>query len=177
MLLELSKIQSPRQRLQYEWPAGALDATDDEFEIVDPIHLDLEVQKAGEDKFRLLGHVRTTLEVPCSRCLEPFRIPVDMPFDLSYVPQEDQDAHAEREIQENDLSTSYYRGESIDLGDLLREQFYLALPMKPLHDEECRGLCPHCGTNLNRDTCDCKANWEDPRLAALKTLLDEKKTH
>ena len=52
----------------------------------------------------------------------------------------------------------------------MREQFYLALPMKPLCGDDCKGLCPVCGTNLNRGTCDCKRDWEDPRLAALKTL-------
>jgi uncharacterized protein len=52
----------------------------------------------------------------------------------------------------------------------MREQFYLALPMKPLCDSGCHGLCPECGTNLNRETCTCTHEWEDPRLAVLKTL-------
>jgi uncharacterized protein len=177
MLLELSKIHSPRERFTYTWPPGVLDTADDEFDIVDPIQLEMEVQKADADKFRLLGRARTTLAVPCSRCLEPFQLPVDAAFDLSYVPQAENTGEHEREITEEDLSTSYYRGETIDLGELLREQFYLALPMKPLHDENCKGLCPICGTNLNRETCDCKPTWEDPRFAGLKALLDDKKTN
>ena len=177
MLLELSKIRSPRARLTYDWPATVLDTRGDEFAVVEPIYLELEVQKAGERKFRLVGRARTTLEVQCGRCLEPFRVPVDAPFDLSYLPQAENEGQGEREIQEDDLSTSYYRGEAIDLGDLLREQFYLVLPMKPLHDEQCKGLCPQCGINLNRETCGCRAAWEDPRLAELKALLDEKKTN
>jgi uncharacterized protein len=177
MLLELSKIQSPRQRLEYNWPATALDTTDDEFDIVEPIQLELEVQKAGGDKFRLVGRTRTTLAVPCSRCLEPFRLPVDAPFDLSYLPQAENAGEPEREIRDDDLSTSFYRGDRIDLAELLREQFYLTLPMKPLHDENCKGLCPVCGTNLNRETCECRPIWEDPRLAGLKALLDDKKTN
>jgi uncharacterized protein len=52
----------------------------------------------------------------------------------------------------------------------MREQFYLALPMKPLCSEACHGLCPVCGTNLNRGTCDCKRDWDDPRLAPLREL-------
>jgi uncharacterized protein len=54
----------------------------------------------------------------------------------------------------------------------MREQFYLALPMKPLCRADCKGLCPMCGTNLNRGTCDCKREWKDPRLSALKELRD-----
>lgn len=176
MLLELSKIHSTRERFDYTWPASALDTREDEFDVVEPIRLELEVQKAGGDKFRLVGRARTTLEVACSRCLEPFRVPVDVPFDLAYLPQADNAGDPEHEIKDEDLSTSFYRGETIDLGELLREQFYLALPMKPLHDENCRGLCPQCGTNLNRETCACKPEWEDPRLAGLKALLDDRKT-
>ena len=55
----------------------------------------------------------------------------------------------------------------------MREQLYLALPMKPLCREDCKGLCPNCGTNWNRGTCDCKQGWEDPRLAALNKLKAE----
>jgi uncharacterized protein len=177
MRLELSKIQSPRERFDYTWPASTLDTSDDEFEVVEPIRLELEVQKAGDDRFRLVGRARTVLEVPCSRCLEPYSIPIDSAFDLSYLPQADNAGHGEHEIRGDDLSTVYYRGGVIELSELLREQFYLALPMKPLCTEDCRGLCPQCGTNLNRVTCDCKPVWEDPRLGGLKGLLDERKSH
>ncbi|HSL22337.1 MAG TPA: DUF177 domain-containing protein [Vicinamibacterales bacterium] len=173
MLLDLSKIQSPRERFEYVWPPAALNTREDEFDVVGPIRLDLEVQKAGGNKFRLVGRAKTTLEVDCSRCLELFRIDVDASFDLSYLPQVENAGEPEREIQDEDLSTSFYRGNTIDLGDVLREQFYLALPMKPLHDENCKGLCPQCGANLNRETCECRPTWEDPRLAGLKALLDE----
>ena len=185
MLLELSKIESQREQFEYTWPATALDTSEDEFEVVEPIRVELEVQKAGpatpaapgkprEDKFRLIGRARTTLEVACSRCLEPFRIPIDASFDLAYLPQAENAGMGEHEIQDDDLNTGYYRGGGIDLGELLREQFYLALPMKPLHADDCKGLCPQCGTNLNRETCDCQPVWEDPRLAGLKALLDKK---
>jgi uncharacterized protein len=77
---------------------------------------------------------------------------------------------AESEVEDEDLETSYYREDQIDLNELLREQFYLALPMKPLCQEGCKGLCPHCGTNLNAGACACTVERTDPRLAVLKTL-------
>jgi uncharacterized protein len=58
---------------------------------------------------------------------------------------------------------------------MLREQFQLTLPMKPLCAQACRGLCPQCGTNLNRSQCACKPVWVDPRLAALEGLLNRDK--
>ena len=91
--------------------------------------------------FRLVGSVATTLELPCGRCLEPFTLPVDASFDLRYQPHAANTGEGEREIEEDDLSTAFYENETIDLGQLMREQFYLALPMKPLCGEDCRGLC------------------------------------
>jgi uncharacterized protein len=111
----------------------------------------------------------------CSRCLEPFQFPVDVSFDLRYVPQVENTGEGEREIVEEDLTTAYYRDGLLDVTEMLREQFQLALPMKPLCTDDCRGLCPQCGANLNRVTCDCDPRWEDPRLAALKGLLDRSK--
>jgi uncharacterized protein len=103
-------------------------------------------------------------------------VPVDAAFDLRYVPHSENtggEGEAEREIEEDDLTTAYYRDETIDLGELVREQFYLALPMKPLCAEACKGLCPQCGMNLNQGTCDCRLEWQDPRFEALKALKNK----
>ena len=81
----------------------------------------------------------------------------------------------EEEIAADDLTTAFYRDGVLDISELLREQFQLVLPMKPLCSDACRGLCALCGTNLNRSECDCKPEWEDPRLAALKSLLTRPK--
>ena len=93
---------------------------------------------------------RRTLELPCSRCLEPFTWPVDAAFDLRYQPRTTNTGEGEREVEEDDLTTAFYENDEIDLGQLMREQFYLSLPMKPLCRDDCKGLCPQCGTNLNR---------------------------
>ena len=75
------------------------------------------------------------------------------------------------EIAEEDLSIAFYRDFQIDLLQLVHEQCRLALPMKPLCRDACRGLCPVCGTNLNERTCNCETAWRDPRLAALEALV------
>jgi len=79
----------------------------------------------------------------------------------------------ETELAEEDINTAFYRDGVIDLGELLHEQFYLTLPMKPLCREDCKGLCPVCGANWNQTTCACERRWEDPRLAGLKALLKD----
>jgi uncharacterized protein len=172
LLLNLSRIRSAHERFDQVYQPGTFAAEQDIFTVAEPVSLGFDVYK-DKDLFRLAGEVKTTLEMPCSRCLEAFRVPVDAPFDLRYRPRTAPSAEGEREIQEDDLSTAFYDDDTIDLGQLMSEQFYLAVPMKPLCLDGCRGLCPQCGTNLNRERCRCAAEWDDPRFAALKALQDQ----
>jgi uncharacterized protein len=170
--LNLAKIRTPEGHFERVYQPVTLGAETDDYSIVAPVSLVFDIHK-DKDRFRLVGRVNTTLEMPCGRCLEPFSVSVDAPFDLRYQPLAPNAAEVEREIGADDLDTAYYENDEIDLGQLMQEQFYLALPMKPLCKDDCNGLCPNCGTNLNRATCDCSPEWEDPRLAALKALKKE----
>ena len=177
MLLNLRKIRTAHERYEKVYAPEAFANDRDSFRVVEPVSLSFDIFK-DKAQFRLAGGVRTTLELSCSRCLEGFTLPLEALFDLRYQPHAANTGEGEREIEEDDLTTAFYEDETIDLGQVMREQFYLALPMKPLCREDCRGLCPDCGTNLNRETCGCTREWEDPRLAVLKTLrTDHHKGH
>ena len=149
-------------------------SADEEYTVAAPVHLVMDVHKDG-DAYRVTGRVQTRLRLACGRCLEPFEVPVDSPFELRYVPEAAAGADDEREVAEDDLTTAFYKEDAIDLGELMHEQFVLALPMKPLCSEDCKGLCVQCGTNLNKASCDCAPAWTDPRLAALKSLVKSQK--
>jgi uncharacterized protein len=174
LALNLSRIRTAQDRFEREYPPDALGSAPDDFRVAAPVSLAFDIFK-DKQQFRLVGRVKTTLELPCSRCLEPFDWPVDAEFDLRYLPQAEAGVpeKGEREIDDGDLAAAFYVNDEIDLVQLMHEQFYLSLPMKPLHSEACKGLCPVCGTNWNRATCDCNTQWEDPRLAALKALKKE----
>ncbi|HKT81002.1 MAG TPA: DUF177 domain-containing protein [Vicinamibacterales bacterium] len=168
--LDLSRIRTPHARFERVYPPEAFSADESAgFSIAAPVALEFDIEKQ-KTQFRLVGSVRTTLELPCSRCLEPFTWPVDASFDLRYQPHAQNSGEGEREIEDDDLTTAFYENDEIDLEQLMKEQFYLSLPMKPLCADACRGLCPTCGINLNRETCGCTHDWDDPRLAVLKTL-------
>ena len=171
LALNLARIRTPHERFEQTYAPEQLESSDD-FRVVEPISLAFDLTKDNL-QFRLVGTVRTTLEMPCGRCLDAFIMPVDQVFDLRYQPHARNTGEGEREIEEDDLTTAFYENETIDLGQLMREQFYLALPMKPLCRDDCRGLCPTCGANLNKTTCECTNAWEDPRLAALKSFKKE----
>jgi uncharacterized protein len=145
-------------------------AEEDLFRVVSPVTLSFDVDRQEPGRYRVAGHLTGEIELECSRCLEPFTLPVVADFDLRYVPRTENVGEGEREIEEDDLATAFYDEDQIDLGHLIMEQFQLALPMKALCKDDCKGLCPNCGTNLNTGSCGCNAKWEDPRLAALKNL-------
>jgi uncharacterized protein len=181
MLLDLSQFREPRAHVDRTYapnPGGEVpgltpSGEQDGFRVLEPVRLSVDVLKDGR-QYRLVGSVATKLALECSRCVESFRLDVDVPFDLLYVPHSENVGEGESEVEEDDLSTAYYSDERIDLGHMIREQFYLAIPMKPLCREACRGLCPECGTNLNTGTCDCKPRWVDPRLDALRSLTERR---
>jgi len=167
--LNLARIRTPHEHFEEVYPPETFTSDADSFTVAAPVTLAFDIYK-DKDQFRLDGRVETTLELPCSRCLEPFRWPVNSVFDLRYQPRTPASAKPDREIEEDDFTTAFYENDEIDLVQMMREQFYLAVPMKPLCRPDCQGLCPQCGTNLNRGTCTCKPNWDDPRLAPLKSL-------
>jgi uncharacterized protein len=169
--LNLAKIRSAHERFEKIYAPAAVAADGDSFSIVAPIELAFDIFK-DKDHFRLAGNLSTTLELHCSRCLEAFALAVGAAFDLRYQPRTSNVGEGEREVEEDDLSTAFYENDEIDLGQLMREQFYLSLPMKPLCLDDCQGLCPQCGTNLNRGTCGCQRTWEDPRFAPLRALKE-----
>jgi uncharacterized protein len=173
VILDLSQIRQPETDLARRYEPSAFASTEKDFQVVAPVELHATVHK-DKARFRLVGTLTTVLQLPCSRCLESFQLPVDANFDLRYLPMSE-NVGAERETEEDDLSEAFYRDDVIDLRQLMEEQFYLALPMKPLHSPDCKGLCPNCGTNLNVASCDCQVRWEDPRLAGLKALMNRDK--
>jgi uncharacterized protein len=169
MQLDLTRYRQPLNHFARVFQPEDVAQEGDAYRIVAPVQVDMNIHK-DKERFRLEGTAKTELELTCGRCLEPYGLPFDAAFDLRYLPASESAGADEREVAEEDLDTGVYRDDRIDLNEVLREQFYLALPMKPLCREGCEGLCPQCGTNLNTDSCSCSTQWEDPRLAALKKL-------
>ena len=173
MLLDLREIRGSDIRVERTVTPGDFQAgLRDDYRVAASIRLSLRLLKDSA-KCRLVGSVSTILELGCCRCLEVFNMPVDVSVDLMYLPNRENSGETESEISEEDLSTAFYQDEQIDLDLMVREQFQLSLPMKPVCDDDCHGLCPVCGINRNHELCSCDTSWRDPRLAALETLLSD----
>lgn len=117
------------------------------------------------------GWTSTWVAASCARCAKPVECRVERDFDVTYVAEERAEALDSRELDEQELDLDYYRDDTVGIRALLAEQVHLALPMKLLCREDCAGLCPQCGTDLNEDECDCTPPV-DPRLAPLAELRE-----
>ena len=170
-MLDLSRFRSGTEHVDRRYEPAALAREDDDFRLVSPVELSAVVRKDAR-KVRLVGKVVATLELECSRCVEPFAVPVDAKFDMLFLPASENTGEGEREVTADDMGVSYYKDDVIDFADVIREQFYLLLPMKPLCREDCLGLCPVCGKNRNREECSCQIEWVDPRLEPLRKLKE-----
>lgn len=170
MVLDLREMHGAEEYVDRVFAASAFTSEPgDDYTVADEVSLRVRVRKDGAN-YRLLGAVETRLRLACSRCLEPFDVPVHLSVDLLYLPHRVNTGDGEAEISDEDLSTAFYQDEQIDLGLMIREQFQLAVPMKPLCRDTCRGLCSSCGINLNSERCSCDTSWRDPRLATLAAL-------
>ncbi|MFQ5791837.1 MAG: DUF177 domain-containing protein [Acidobacteriota bacterium] len=196
MFIDLQRVPPEGQAVDRGVPAEQLRFDSKDFRLVSPVQLTGLLTPLEAGSFRFRGALDTSVGLNCVRCLEPFAMEVRQELDLVYLPQSANvgEVTAEKtsptgrpgkslrhtspgpaeegyELTDEDLAVGFYREERIDLRLLIWEQIYLALPMKPLCKQDCRGLCPHCGTNLNLEACRCVEETADPRLAILKTLL------
>jgi uncharacterized protein len=171
MLFDVRRMRGTEQRVERAYEAAAFEGGGDPYLVAKAVSLSFRASKKG-NQYRLIGRVGTPLELSCSRCLEPYQQAVQEDFDLLYLPHSENRGEGEIEVEDDDLGIAFYREDAIDLGQLVREQLTLSVPMKPLCSEACRGLCPVCGRNLNLGDCQCDDRWVDPRLEALRSLRD-----
>ncbi len=170
MKINVSKIPEGGMVLRFErdgeWFRRNLPgATPPDF-VPDRIDIVCTARRMKENVF-IEGTVATAVDVPCCRCLEMIRLPLRSSFKYTFTPSPSR-SQDEVELNAADLDFAYYEGDVIDLDTVIFEQILLQIPIKPLCAESCRGLCPHCGINLNKTSCNCRGEVLDERLAVLK---------
>lgn len=170
MFISVKELERHKLTLHEEFPLGTIDFRTREFRQVAPLELDVSAELDGRDIY-IVGRLVTQVELPCARCLKPVVQEARPSFDLHYRPIDTIGREEEIGLTPEEAEIGFYTGEGLFLGDVLAEQVHLALPMKLVCDPNCRGLCPRCGANLNRERCRCGPRAVDPRLAPLADWL------
>jgi len=180
MFIELKALELHPVDFREELSPGVIDLGDEvrqrsplraegRVDLVEEIHGKHQVVQ----DIRVRGKLETSLEVACARCLDPVVHPVERSFDLLYRPLGTDSGHEELSVTDAEAEIGYYEGRGLLLEDTLREQVLLALPLRTICRDDCKGLCPHCGKNLNESQCSCVDEVEDPRWAGLKEIRDK----
>lgn len=172
MFLDVHELATRKIRIRKNYAPGTLDFHSGEFHQVEP----LDVRATAElvdDQIRIYGAFHTRLEMVCARCLEIVVEEVSKNFDLFYRPMNSVSREEEFRLNLDDTEIAFFEGDGLFLADVLAEQVNLSLPMKVICRSDCRGLCPHCGVNLNQEECRCETHAADPRLAPLARLKQD----
>jgi uncharacterized protein len=158
MIVDLTTISSATRRFDFtlepEWWKA-----DGEYDQVlgpaGPVDVSISIYRTG-NKFVMNGEISGTLRARCDRCLDVFENDFSTIFEIYLMFPREDDILEEMELDDQDMGIDFVTGDELDLGVVAREQIHLAMPMKVLCREDCAGLCPGCGANLNRETCRCK---------------------
>ena len=172
--VDLKDLVQDKLSFEASFEPGEVDFGAENVQQVGPLDWSATAERAGEE-IRIVGSLKTSVELPCSRCLETARVPISKDFDL-FFRQRDEDMFDEDEdvrLDEADTRTAFFAGTQLAITDVLSEQILLALPMKALCTVDCKGLCSHCGTNLNSGKCNCPK--EEDFSPHMDTLLEIKR--
>ena len=134
----------------------------------DPLRVDLKVTESATGEIVVRGKVEGTLAQECRRCLDPVDVPLREEVTFVFAPADLLGGDDDGEIR---ILPAGER--EVDLAEPVREEVILAAPTWTVCESECKGLCPHCGTDLNETTCECGAAEPDPRWDALRALKNE----
>ncbi|MCL2761150.1 MAG: DUF177 domain-containing protein [Desulfuromonadales bacterium] len=174
MKIKVSDITDKEKKFDFDgnftdYPALSDVVKAGECSFLAPISVSISVFKEF-DHIRLYGKIGTKIELLCSRCLSNFNRDISSTFTVFYSEADRDIIEDEVELAEEDLLSSTYIGDEIDLTDLISGQVIMELPYKSLCSEECLGLCPICGTDLNKSSCDCSSQKGSFAFEALKGL-------
>jgi uncharacterized protein len=140
-----------------------------DFDFETPLQSQARVWKAGQSVL-IKGKVQTNLQLKCVRCLKEFSYPISSTFELTLHPLRETSSTEEKELGEEDMALGFYEGGDIHLSEIACEQIFLEIPYKPLCHEECKGLCPICGKDLNLTSCNCTKEEFVSSFSALQKL-------
>ena len=169
MRIELENLEGGKGDFAHVYEPDDLNPVDERVSLTQPATVSGKVRLAGNEVF-VNGHVETRAKIECDRCLRPVETPVNADFALEYISGSEYESSEAAELTEAEMSVSVFDGQAIDVDEMVKEQILLAVPTRMLCREDCKGICPECGTDRNTSDCSCATSDIDPRWAALKNL-------
>jgi uncharacterized protein len=174
VFIEIADLKSEPLHVKHAFPTGEIKFFHEDAVLSEPVNADF-ILSHKDRNLHIYGTVQTAIRFRCSRCAKEFSRSFSTDFDLSYLPQPKwTNEESEIELKYEDMGVAYYDGIAFDVNLMVLEQIELAMPMKFICKEDCKGLCYKCGADLNERDCQCTKEETDSRLSVL--LEFKKKT-
>ena len=164
---DLLSIENLTAEQQCEIELPSFQSKMGEFPLVEKVPVVLHLENQENQNLLVSGETDVTLAIPCDRCLEEVFVPMHLVIDKRYPLEE----NTLRESEEEDIGCII--GNMLDVDRLVYNEILIHWPAKVLCREDCKGICKHCGTNLNEKTCTCDQAELDPRMAAIQDIFKE----
>ena len=171
MIIEVNKLLNQTLRIAKPVRMGGGRRPLEGVSYAGPVDIDFTLVGKKRD-VKLTGTFSTRLMLTCHRCVARFEHQLEQELDLLFIPRDSMPDEIDVELADKDMKIASYL-DVIDLAQVIDEQVALALPMKILCDENCKGLCPQCGTDLNKSACNCTKEVVDDRLLVLKDIKEK----
>lgn len=180
MRLDLNEVASHlRKRIEYDVNEPPLIDEESGIRCVASVVGNLVFQNTGT-LILIRGSIQTSVELDCSRCLKPFVMDLDVPveesFPVSGSTMWDDDSNLEDPELPEDAKEPLFEDNIFNLTELIRQSLAVSIPIRTVCSDDCKGICPKCGVDLNTDSCDCTLIESDSPFAVLSSLLSEKDT-
>lgn len=175
MIVDLSSLrQNPGRRLTLTLESDRLDGLAEELTLQGPVVVNAELC-GGDRRVALHARIQAQIETVCDLCLAPVSYALDFEVDEVLMSTHDVDVIAAHGGDREQLESEnwIYDDVHLDLNYLVLNAILTQLPLRHLCRVDCKGLCPHCGANLNEGPCNCENTEIDPRWAVLAQLKDE----
>jgi uncharacterized protein len=174
VFIEIADLKPEPLHVHHVYGAGEIPFKHVDAGLDAPVSIDF-VLTHRDKNLRVGGTVETSIRFKCSRCMQEFSRPFSASFDLFYAPQPQwSSGDDEIELKYEDMEVAFYDGVLFDVDLMVLEQIELAMPMRFICREECKGLCYICGAELNTSACSCEREQSDSRLAALLEFRNRK---
>ena len=157
-------IEAPIEMDSFAYDGG-------EYDFISREPVIIKLNKVSPRTLRFLAKSRCVLSAECSRCLEP----VELPFEINVDDELILDENGGACTRDDDEKLSFVKDYELDVDNFIKEELMIGFPLKVLCSEECRGICPKCGANLNKGECGCDRTVLDPRMAKIRDLFPDMK--
>lgn len=157
--MKIAVHEISEEGLTFVWGTG--EWLPESVESTGPVHAALTLKRKGS-RILIDGELNLRILGVCDRCLSEITSSIASDFKTNLELQDDESFEREHQLDHEEMDTEFFADSQFDVTEFLRQQLLLSLPVKRLCREECRGLCPHCGVDLNKERCSCREKNDSP---------------